>query len=444
MISIRPLWARVVLLVSIVVVVTAASLFAYRYYKRPVTLTVAVGSTDGEAAKVMAVLASRFTEIGAPVRLKIIDTSTALEAAKRFAAGDVDLAVVRSDVGDLSQAQTVAIMAYLVALLIAPPGSAIDSIDKLKGRTVGVLAPEANSRIVEVLTREYDLGRAKVVFRNVAPADAKQAIQSKTVDALLVVIPLTGKYLSVVRGFFPQGPKMPPVMIPIDAAEAIAGTERAYESFDVPKGTLRGSPAVPDDDLTTLRTAVYLVANKKLDTRLISSLVETLMTARRDLLAEQPLLAQITASSTDPNSFLPAHSGAAAFYNGTVESYLDQYGDAIYLVPMLLGAIASVLAASWKFLGIGKPETIAGPLDTLYALARQIRAVDTEAELSNIEEKIDEILNAQRALAASGNEDAVDAATLNVVAHRLENLIHDRRITISTRPGANANPRMST
>ena len=111
---------------------------------------------------------------------------------------------------------------------------------------------------------------------------------------------------------------------------------------------------------------------------------------------------------------------------------------------MVLGAIASVLAASWKFLGIGKPETIAGPLDTLYALARQIRAVDTEAELSNIEEKIDEILNAQRALAASGNEDAVDAATLNVVAHRLENLIHDRRITISTRPGANANPRMST
>ena len=141
------------------------------------------------------------------------------------------------------------------------------------------------------------------------------------------------------------------------------------------------------------------------------------MTARRDLMAEQPLLAQITASSTDPDAFLPAHPGAAAFYNGTVESYMDQYGDAIYIVPMVLGAIASVLAAAWKFLEIGNPETIAGPLDTLYALARRIRAVDTEAELSDIEDEIDEILNAQRALAASGNEDAVDAATLNVVAH---------------------------
>ena len=36
---------------------------------------------------------------------------------------------------------------------------------------------------------------------------------------------------------------------------AIAEKERAYESFDVPKGTLRGSPPVPEDDLTTLRTS---------------------------------------------------------------------------------------------------------------------------------------------------------------------------------------------
>jgi ABC-type nitrate/sulfonate/bicarbonate transport system substrate-binding protein len=35
--------------------------------------------------------------------------------------------------------------------LIAPPGSSIDSIDKLKGRSVGVVAGEANAKIVDVL-----------------------------------------------------------------------------------------------------------------------------------------------------------------------------------------------------------------------------------------------------------------------------------------------------
>ena len=55
------------------------------------------------------------------------------------------------------------------------------------------------------------------------------------------------------------------------------------------KGTLRGAPAVPDDDLTTLRSALYLVANKKLGSDLIAGLTETLMTVRRDLMVEDPL-----------------------------------------------------------------------------------------------------------------------------------------------------------
>jgi hypothetical protein len=101
---------------------------------------------------------------------------------------------------------------------------------------------------------------------------------------------------------------------------------------------------------------------------------------------------------------------------------------------MILGGIATVLAAAWKFLGIGQPEFREGPLDTLYGLARRIRSVNSESELSSIEEEIDNILRAERLKAEGGNENAVDAATLNVVAHRLENLIHDRRELLLTKP----------
>ena len=272
------LWRRIVVLAGVVVVVTGVSLLGYRYYSRPVTLTVAVGSIDGEAAKAMSAIASRLSAIKAPVRLNVTDTGTAFEAAKAFTAGTVDLAVVRADVGDLSQAQAVLVVAHMTALIIAPPGSSITSISALKGRTVGVLGGEANARIVEVLTNTYDLARAKVVFKHLAVTDVRHALQSKEVSALLVVIPLSAKYLSLVRGFFQQGPRALPVLIAIDSAGAIAEAERAYESFDVPKGTLRGSPPVPDDDLTTLRTSLYLVANKKLDSDVIATLTQTIMT----------------------------------------------------------------------------------------------------------------------------------------------------------------------
>src|ERR1700688_3179540 len=428
-----PLWLRFVLLVGVVGLVSGASLIAYRYYTRPVTLSVAVGSIDGEAAKAMSAIASRLVATNAPVRLKVVDSGTALEAAKTFAAGKTDLAVVRGDVGDLSQAQAVVVVSHMVVLVIAPPGSAIDSIDKLKGRRVGVIGGETNAKIVDVLSKEFGLDPAKV-FKDVALPDARRAVQSKEVSALLVVIPLAGKYLSLVRDVFAQGPKALPVLLPIESAGAIAQAERAYESFEVPKGTLRASPPVPEDDLTTLRASFYLVANKKLGTDLITSLTQTIMHVRRELLAEQPIFAQITAPSTDADAYLPLHPGAAAFYNGTQQSFMDEYGNWIYLTPMALGGAATVLAAAWKFLGLGGPANPQGPLDSLYALGRRVRKAGTEAELSDIEEEIDDILKAQRAKSAAGDESAVDDATLNVVAHRLESLIHDRRTMLAKKP----------
>src|SRR4029077_13158070 len=107
-----------------------------------------------------------------------------------FSAGKVDLAVVRGDVGDLSQAQAVVVVSHMVVLIIAPPGSSIDSMDNLKGRTVGVVSGEANAKIVAALTKEYDLASAKVKFKNLASMDVRQAVQSKQVSAVLVTIPL--------------------------------------------------------------------------------------------------------------------------------------------------------------------------------------------------------------------------------------------------------------
>jgi len=55
----------------------------------------------------------------------------------------------------VSQAQAVVVVSHMVALVIAPPGSSIDGMDKLKGHSVGVIGAEANSRLVDVLSKEY-------------------------------------------------------------------------------------------------------------------------------------------------------------------------------------------------------------------------------------------------------------------------------------------------
>jgi hypothetical protein len=114
-----------------------------------------------------------------------------------------------------------------------------------------------NRGVVWALTEEYDLGRAGVTFRNLAPAEIRRALESRQVRSVLIVVQVAEKYLVLLRGFFLQNSKTGPVLIPIEAAGAIAEMRRAYESFDVPKGTLRGSPPIPSDDLTELRVSFY-------------------------------------------------------------------------------------------------------------------------------------------------------------------------------------------
>jgi TRAP-type uncharacterized transport system substrate-binding protein len=425
-----PIWLRIAVVAVLAILAAAASMFAYRWYVRPVTLSIAVGSLDGEAPRIAAALASRLAEIKAPVRLKIVQTANAIESASAFSSGKTDLAVVRGDVGDLSQAQAVVVLTEAVVMLVAPPGSSITDMTGLKRTTVGVVGGDTNQKIVSVLTKTYDLDRANVAFKNLAPEGTRQALESREVRAVLFVMPLTEKYLSLVRGLFPQNAKTAPILIPIENAGAIAEKERAYESFDIPKGTLRGAPPNPADDVTTLKVSFYVVAKKSLDKDMIADLTQALISARRDLVGEFPILAQFKAPDTDAGAYLPVHPGAAEFYNGAQQGFLDRWSNVIFLAPMALGALATILAAGWQFLRSGRLYSKPQALDSLYALAQRIRQAKQESDLSEIENEIDEVLREQRA-AAPEEENSLDAATLNVAAHRLEDLIHERRAALA-------------
>ena len=119
---------------GLLVLAAALGLFAYSYVTRPLTLTVAVGSPDEEVVRRMSAIASGLATTGSNIRLKVIDTGSALEAAKEMAAGRVDLAVVRDDIPDLSDVRTVLLMTHGVALILVQSGSSIDSVPGPKAR----------------------------------------------------------------------------------------------------------------------------------------------------------------------------------------------------------------------------------------------------------------------------------------------------------------------
>lgn len=426
-----PRWLRIVLVLSLGILAAGAVLFGYRYITQPTTLTIATGSLDGDVPRIMSAMAARMASTNAPVRLKVVEKNSAPEAAKEFSEGNVDLVIARADLVDLSIARAVLTVTHGVVLIVVPPASPIEGMDDLKGKMVGVISADTNRQVIAAITKEYALEAAKVSFKNLTPSEVPQAFQMKQIQALLVVLPLSEKYIVMLRDIFPRNAKAPLGLVPIESAGAIEEVSPPFKSYELPKGTLRGSPPVPDDDLTTLRVPYYVVANKNVSDDVVTALTKAMMEARRDLVGEYPLLAQVMAPSTDKDAYVPIHPGAAAFFDGDEKTIFDRYGDQFFYGSMLLGTLMSVLAAIWKFMtrDIGKPDERSSM--RLYALVEKINEVSSETDLAAIEQQINEILKVELEKCSSGKLDAGEMDAINMASQRLQYLMAQRRLTLN-------------
>ena len=397
-----PRWLRILLVGIITAVVIGGGWFVYRYFAKPVHLTVAAGSVDGEALALVSAIAARLTASNAHVRLKVVDSGTSAKASEMLAAQKADLAIVRGDTGGLSDARSVLLLTHGVVLLVAPSAASADSLGDLRNTTIGVVGGAINLPVVEALKQVYRFDHAKVTFQDVAITDGAAKLSSGQVHALLAVVPLTEKYLAKVRQFFQKGDAKgsAPKLIEIASAGAVANVAQYYESYDIPKGTLRGAPPVPSDDLTSLRVSYFLVANKSVNAEDITDLTQSLVDVRRDLLSQYPILAQAAAPSTDADALIPIHPGAATYYNGNRQSFLDKYDDKIYYASLLLGSLISIIVAAWRFAGSGIASQ--NMLEPLYALGSEIKSAKSEEELEEIEKRIDDMLKAELARNANG------------------------------------------
>jgi TRAP-type uncharacterized transport system substrate-binding protein len=416
---------RIVLVVAATTIVLGAALFAYREFARPVVLTVAAGSIDGEALSSISAISSRLASSGSHIRLKAVASGTSLKAARMLTTAESDLAIVRGDTGDLSDARAILLLTHGVVMILVPAASTAESITDLRNMTIGVIGGAANRPVLAALAQVYQLDRAKVRFEDVTLDEASRAFSTSKIQGILVVAPLTGKYLTKIKAIFQQRNKAAvPKLIAIESADAIANLAQVYERFDIPKGTLRGSPPVPSDDLTTLRVPLFLVARKSISNDIAAETAEALIETRRDLLIKHPILAQAAVPSSDADALVPIHPGAANYYSGEPQRFLDKYSDLSYAF-LLLGTLGSAIVAAWRFVGF---ETTPNNLvEQLNDLGQRIQAAGSGPELDAIEKKIDDLLKVALAKSASGDSEGADTAALNLAAHRLQYLIKYRR-----------------
>lgn len=409
--------------------VLGLGLLAYQVMSGPTTLRVAVGPMGGEDTRLMAAAAQYLNRERASVRFRLVLTEGLAGSAEALDEDKADLAVVRTDVAMPLKGQTAAILHRDAAVLIAPERARIAKIADLRGRTVGIVRKlPANARLLETVLAHYDIPRdsvATVVLPS--PAEVEEALRAGRIDAVLAIGTLSGHSVAETVTAVVQAGGGPPVFIPITEAEAIAQRSPLFESFEIVRGAFGGTPPRPAESVATLGVGHRLVAQAKLDDNTVSEVTRLLFAMRPTLSGEVPLANRIEGPNTSKSSSLPVHPGAAAYYDGEVQTFLERYSDWIYLVAMVGGILGSAFAGLLGQASARKRSRTMMLLDELMGIVRHARAATEAAELDALEVEADQVLASALARAGDGEVGETLMVAFFLGLDQARRAIHERR-----------------
>jgi len=273
--------------------------------------------------------------------------------------------------------------------------------------------PGADDALLGTLRRHYGVtGDTKAL--PLSPPSIIASIRDKSVDAVLFVVP-TSRASRVAQTWLAvrDASRRKLAFVPIEDAAAIAAMVPAYEAGEIAAGQFGGSPMLPEESVTTLQVATYLVADRNVPNDAITQLIRSLLEYRQKLSADAPIATLTKAASTEKDALFPVHPGAKVYYAGEETSLMERYGDWLFYGPMLFGALGSAGITLARFLRHDAPERPLLP--RLITILPAIREARTLSDLGLIRTDIDAAVRTLAAQAPEEERTAVTALTLNYI-----------------------------
>lgn len=397
----------------------------------PTTLKVAVGPPGSDDARVIAALAKGLARERAPVRLRAISVESPGRSSEMLDAGEVDLAVVRSDVATSTEGETVVILRRNSALLITSAQSGVTRVADLKGRKIGYArAAPANARLLLDILSYYDIHPDQVRLEALGPEDIPTVMGEGSIDAYFTLAPPGSRAISVVLAAITAATGQPPVFVPIREASAIAARRRTVEAVDVVRGTFGGEPPKPPENFQTIAVTSRLLAQRSLSEDTVTELTRQIFALRPSLLGEAPSAQSIEAPSTDKGAALAVHPGAAAYYDDEEKTFFERYGDLIYLMLFAVSFVGSGLAAFVsRRTGRHRQDALTG-LTRLVSILQAARGAPDEATLGALEQEADAILAEVLERASESDLDAAGLSAYRLAFEQVARAIAERRETL--------------
>jgi TRAP transporter TAXI family solute receptor len=410
-------------------------------FLRPTTLRIAVGPPNSDDQKLIQTLAQAFARERSSIRLAPITTDGSVESIALFAAGKADLAVVRGDLGLPANAESVVILRKNVVVLWAPSGlpprgsrrqptPKIKSIGELAGHRVGLIGrTQANVILLRVILTESGVSADKVNVTQFGVNQIAEMARDTTLDAFMTVGPLDSKVTrdAIAATAASRGE---PKFLPIDVSETIAKKHPLYESEEIPASIFSSSPARPDDKIDTVSVNHLIIAPRSLADTTVGAFARQVFNVRQQLAREVPNAPKIEKPDTDKDAALPAHEGAAAYFDGNERTFLERYTDYIWAVILVLSGVGSAGAWLRHYWRRNERETYENHRDDLLDLITKARHAETPEALSVMQDRADEVLREALDCFEDGAIEEGDLSAIGLALDQFHRAVTDRRMSL--------------
>jgi TRAP-type uncharacterized transport system substrate-binding protein len=399
---------------------------SYRYVTAPERFTIAVAPRDGVEAKMLASFADALEHRGRDIQVTIVPFDDVHQSAEALQRRKVDLAVVRPDVSLPANGLTVAILRQEGLILVAPD----DELAQLENARIGVVLRHGGDLdTIRSILVPHDLLPAGASLVGVAESAVESSLESHKVDALaFIAAPSAPEAAALVRAATKVW-KDKTTVLPLPEAAALALETPALSEITIPAGSLGTRPRLPADEIKTAGVSYRLMAHFGLDRSAVSELTEYLFQMRSRIAFVEPTINQMKAPDDDSSmsAALPNHPGAIDYFTREQQTFMDRYGDWIWLALFVGGGLSSALAWATQLVAGKQRRRVDEVLDRLLEILKESRCAATNAELDELATEVDELVRHAIQDTRSGNTDTRTMSTLILAVDSTRTAIFDRR-----------------
>ncbi|HTO79092.1 MAG TPA: TAXI family TRAP transporter solute-binding subunit [Methylocystis sp.] len=377
-----------------------------------------IANTEAEHPRI------RFEAVAVP---DLPASSKALEERK------VNLALVRSDVSPPTNGQSLLILRRDIVAIVLPPGSPIENVGQLSGKTVAIPAGPAqkeNARALDLILSYFNVSPEAVKRVFPEPAHIGVALRDKRAAAALAVGPIgPGQVVDVVAAVA-KATRGTPSVLDLDEADAIAKRFPGFEELDIPKGAFKAHPPVPDDDAKGVAVSYRFVVPTTMLNAVAGVLARSILKTKAKLMALTPMASQIEAPDPDEkNPILPIHPGVAAYLASGDQSFFDAFQTYLYVIGVPLSVLGSAIALISGLVSNRKLRSEQEKIFRLLTIGDEASHA-SRAELEALQREFKSILETCVGKLANGSSEAGQAAVSLAVDHARRS-IAERRAALS-------------